>query len=90
VSSAARRTPSDLAVAFLRGCYDFVVGDDWRVAALVGAALVAVYLLSHAGVAVWWLLPLCVVAALGLSLRRATRPARTSRVRGGAPGADGP
>jgi hypothetical protein len=51
-----------------------VVGDDWRVAVVVVAALALTALLVHAaGVDVWWLLPVCVFAALGWSLRRATR-----------------
>ena len=55
--------------------YDFVIGDDWRVAVVVVAALALTALLVHAaGVNDWWLLPLCVFAALGWSLRRATRP----------------
>jgi uncharacterized membrane protein len=52
--------------------YDFIVGDDWRGAAAVVLALVATALLVHvAGVNVWWLMPVCVIAALGWSLRRA-------------------
>ena len=59
--------------------YDFVVGEDWRVAAVVVVALAATALLLHAaGVNAWWLLPVCVFAALGWSLRRAVgkRPLR--------------
>jgi hypothetical protein len=53
--------------------YDFLVGDDWRVAAAVVAALAATALLVHvAGVNAWWLMPACVLAVLGWSLRRAT------------------
>ena len=53
--------------------YDFVIGDDWRAAAVVVAALAVTALLVHAvGVNAWWLLPLCVFAALGWSLHRAT------------------
>jgi hypothetical protein len=53
--------------------YDFVVGDDWRVATVVVAALALTAVLFHlAGVNAWWLLPACVFAALGWSLRRAT------------------
>jgi uncharacterized membrane protein len=53
--------------------YDFVVGDDWRVATVVVLALALTALLVHvASVNAWWLLPVCVVAALGWSLRRAT------------------
>ena len=54
--------------------YDFVVGDDWRVAVVVVAALALTAVLVHAaGVNAWWLLPVFVFAALGWSLRRATR-----------------
>jgi hypothetical protein len=54
--------------------YDFVIGDDWRVAVVVVAALALTAVLVHAaGVNAWWLLPVCVFAALGWSLRRATR-----------------
>ena len=54
--------------------YDFVVGDDWRAAAVVVAALALTALLVHAvGVNAWWLLPVCVSAVLGWSLRRAIR-----------------
>ena len=53
--------------------YDFVVGDDWRVAVVVVIALALTALLVHAaGVNAWWLVPVCVFAALGWSLRRAT------------------
>jgi hypothetical protein len=53
--------------------YDFVVGDDWHVAALVVAGLALTAVLVHvAHVNAWWLLPLIVVAALAWSLHRAT------------------
>jgi hypothetical protein len=53
--------------------YDFVVGDDWRAAAVVVAALAVTALLVHAaGLNAWWLVPLAVFAALARSLRRAT------------------
>jgi hypothetical protein len=54
--------------------YDFVIGDDWRGAAVVVVALALTALLVHAaGVNAWWLLPVCVIGALGWSLRKATR-----------------
>jgi hypothetical protein len=53
--------------------YDFIIGDDWHVAAIVVAGLAITALLVHvARVNAWWLLPLCVFAALGWSLHRAT------------------
>ena len=54
--------------------YDFVVGDDWRGAAVVAVALALTALLVHAaGVNAWWLLPVAVVAALGWTLRHAIK-----------------
>jgi hypothetical protein len=60
--------------AFGAFAYDFVIGDDWQVAAIVVAALALTAIAAHvAGVNAWWLLPLCVFAALAWSLHRATR-----------------
>ena len=58
---------------FGRFWYDFVVGDDWRIALGVVLALGATAGLVAAGVNAWWLPPAAVVALLALSLRRATR-----------------
>jgi hypothetical protein len=57
--------------AFGRFWYQFIVGDDWAIAASIAAGLLAVYLLHRAGLDAWWLLPLVVIAALTLSLWRA-------------------
>jgi hypothetical protein len=61
--------------AFAAFWYDFLVGDDWTVAAGVVLALAITAALVHAHVAVWWLLPFAVLALLGLSLVRAARKA---------------
>jgi hypothetical protein len=53
--------------------YDFVVGDDWVIAAGIVAGLLGTYLLSRAGVVAWWLLPLLIAVLLPVSLWRATR-----------------
>jgi hypothetical protein len=53
--------------------YDFIIGDDWHVAALVVIGLALTGVLTHtAKVNAWWLLPLLVFAALAWSLHRAT------------------
>ena len=53
--------------------YDFIIGDDWHVAALVAAGLAVTAILVHsAKVNAWWLLPVIVFAALAWSLHRAT------------------
>jgi hypothetical protein len=61
--------------AFGRFWWDFVIGDDWLVAALVAVAIGATAALAAAGIAAWWLLPLAVPLVLLLSLRRAIRSA---------------
>jgi len=61
---------------FFRFWYDFVVGDDWRMAAGVAIALVAAWALARAGVAAWWLLPLAAMSLLWLSLVRAAPSGR--------------
>ena len=57
---------------FGRFWWNFIVGDDWRVAAGVAVALGLTALLAHAGVNAWWLLPAAVALLLADSLRRAT------------------
>jgi hypothetical protein len=61
--------------SFGRFWWDFVIGDDWHVAALVAAGIGATAALVAADVNAWWLLPLVVLLALWLSLRRAIRSA---------------
>jgi hypothetical protein len=63
-------------VSFMRFWYDFIVGDDWRVAAGIVLALAGTALLAHANVPAWWLLPVAVVVLLALSLVRAARAVR--------------
>ena len=59
--------------AFGEFWYDFIIGDDWHVAALIVAGLVLTEVLVHAaGVNAWWLLPVIALAALAWSLHRVT------------------
>jgi hypothetical protein len=53
--------------------YDFIVGDDWRVAVGVVVAFAATYGLHKAGVPAWWVVPAVVVALLCGTLLHATR-----------------
>ncbi len=59
--------------AFGNFWYGFIIGDDWTVAAAIVAALLAVWGLHSAGIVAWWLLPVVVVASVGLSIRRVER-----------------
>lgn len=61
---------------FLRFLWDFVIGDDWRIALGVAAALVITLVLSNDGVTSWWLLPLVVLLMLTLSVWGVARSAR--------------
>jgi hypothetical protein len=58
--------------AFVRFWYDFIVGDDWRVAVGVGAGIALTAVVTSAGLSAWWLMPVAVVASLFASLWRAT------------------
>jgi hypothetical protein len=54
--------------------YDFIIGDDWRVAVGIGAALAITYGLSRTtDVSVWWIVVVGVAVLLPLSIRRVTR-----------------
>jgi hypothetical protein len=59
--------------AFARFWWNFVVGDDWRVALGIAVALTATWLAAYGGANPWWLLPLAVAFVLASSLWRATR-----------------
>ena len=59
--------------AFLTFWYDFVVGDDWRVALGVAVGLAVTYAVGRGRVNAWWVMPVLVVLLLGWSLRRAVR-----------------
>jgi hypothetical protein len=53
--------------------YDFVIGDDWLVAAGVVIALALTYAVSQTTVPAWWLLPLALAVLLPASLWREAR-----------------
>ena len=56
-----------------RGVWDFVVGDDWRVAVGVVVTLGVTAAVAAAGADGWWIVPPAVVLLLAESLRRAAR-----------------
>lgn len=57
--------------AFVGFWADYIFGDDWTVAAVIGVALLATWGLVQAAVPAWWLLPLAVLGATVNSLHRA-------------------
>jgi hypothetical protein len=54
--------------------WDFVVGDDWRLAFGVAAGLAVTALVASWGVVAWWVLPALAAALLTLSVWRASNP----------------
>jgi hypothetical protein len=59
--------------SFARFWWNFVVGDDWRVATGLAGALALTWLLTSNDVNVWWLLPLAVAFLLVESVLRESR-----------------
>jgi hypothetical protein len=58
--------------ALAKFLYDFVIGDDPTIAAVVVVALGLTAALEGADDSAWWILPIAVVTVLSLSLYRAT------------------
>lgn len=71
--------------AFVGFWVDFVVGDDWTVAATVVVALLTTWGLTRVGVPAWWLLPVAAIAVTAVSLRRASRRASSIAATGPQP-----
>ncbi|MET9018373.1 hypothetical protein ABZV93_00170 [Actinopolymorpha sp. NPDC004070] len=61
--------------------YDFVVGDDWRVAVAVVIALGVTAVVARSGLPAWWVMPVAVGLVLPWSLWRARRTGRRSERR---------
>ena len=53
--------------------YDFIVGDDWRVAVAVVVGLAVTYGVARSGAPAWWILPAALVVVLPVTLWSATR-----------------
>ena len=54
--------------------YDFIVGDDWRVALTVAIALATTFVVNRlTGAALWWIVVAAIVAVLPVSIYWATR-----------------
>lgn len=54
--------------------YDFIIGDDWRVAVGVVLAFIATWVVTRSTtIPAWWILPLAVAVLLPVSIHRVTR-----------------
>lgn len=56
--------------------WEFVVGDDWRIAVGVVLALAVTALVADTSVPAWWILPVATAGLLVGSVWRAARAAR--------------
>jgi hypothetical protein len=58
--------------------YEFIVGDDWRIATGVVAALgITAFLARTTALPVWWVVVVVVLALLPLSIQRSVGGRRT-------------
>ena len=53
--------------------YDFLIGDDWRLAVGVVITISGVFFVAHHGSNAWWLLPLAVALLLVISVTHEVR-----------------
>jgi hypothetical protein len=60
--------------SLLRFGWEFVVGDDWRIALGVIVALALTAIVAGTSVAAWWILPVAAGTLLAFSVWRAARP----------------
>ena len=61
------------ARAFADFVWEFVGGDDWRIAVGVVLALAVTAVIADTSVAAWWILPVAVAMLLAGSVLMATR-----------------
>ncbi|MCP9276460.1 hypothetical protein [Mycolicibacterium arenosum] len=60
--------------SFAKFWYDFIIGDDWRVALSVGAAMAATYAVNQlTGATSWLIVTVTVLIALPASIYRVAR-----------------
>ena len=59
--------------AFGHFLWEFVVGDDWRIAAGVAISLGITALVADAGGVAWWIVPVSVMLLLAFSVWRVAR-----------------
>jgi hypothetical protein len=60
-------------LALGRFILEFVIGDDWRVAAGIVLAIALTAALATTSIAAWWILPVAVAGLLALTLARELR-----------------
>jgi hypothetical protein len=53
--------------------WDFLIGDDWSISAVVVVSIAGAYGLERAGVAAWWLVPAAAMTIVCVTLWRRSR-----------------
>jgi hypothetical protein len=61
-------------IAIPRFLYNFVVGDDWTVAAAIVAGLGVTAILNANHLVAWWLMPIVAIVATAVSIQRNYAP----------------
>jgi hypothetical protein len=64
-----------------RFVWDFVVGDDWRIAVGVVLALGLTAVIAGAGTPAWWVMPTAVLLLLAASVWRVAHRQRSTGLR---------
>jgi uncharacterized membrane protein HdeD (DUF308 family) len=64
--------------------YDFLIGDDWRIAVGVVGAISGVFVATHHALNAWWLLPFAVALLLVMSVTHEVRRRPMNRARSAA------
>lgn len=60
-------------IVFIKFWYEFIIGDDWTIAASIGVAIAVTFWLVRSNIQAWWLLPTAAILSLGISLWRSAR-----------------
>ena len=60
-------------IAVARFIYDFIFGDDWRVAVVIVLGLVATGVLVANRISAWWLVPVLAIGMTWISLQRSRK-----------------
>lgn len=59
-----------------RFAWEFVIGDDWRIALAVVVAFAVTAIVAGAGASAWWIVPVATAVVLAISVWRAARSPR--------------
>jgi len=73
------RTVMSFVIAVGRFFYDFIFGDDWRVAVVIVLGLFATGLLVAGQIPAWWLVPVLAIGMTWISLQR-SHPSQPSPI----------